>query len=393
MSCTLPVLNISPQECIGDSLGKINYNMLVLDTTLCNLSSEMYLPDTGFKSIYQDINSFIYNYGDIYNYINEDSTNQILQAASTVTLLSSFWGTNEFSISLPINAVSLNENDTILISPVLSTINESTLNSLVETFLKNLCLVELDTNYSAYQYPNNTIVNISTLLYNINPSLSSVDVAYTQDPLVKVSYSPSNVFSYNNRVITANYNRDNIFVTSGLILRFFVQDSKWNYMGFIHDENDSIAESNEKIQSVFGTPLVVNNTINNQASFLKPCNPILADTWYSCGTYSFASGLYSGTSGKLGSVTLTLRTPTNKTSVFTQTAQGYNPLTNTGGTDVYLEYDGDVINAYEQYPTPKTLVKSWPNPYVGLTNINFKYTYDNKGVTFNLCASEGYFSQ
>jgi hypothetical protein len=387
MICTTPVLKINPNECIGDSVGKHNYNFLLLDTSVCNLSSQIYLNQNQLSTVAYTLTNLASLFQSVMTDVTQEKTEELLLAATTVELLSSYWGNYEFSITLPINAVTLNNND-ILLCPLLSSVTQQNINSIVNGSLKNVCLQELNNNYSAQNFYENTIVNVSLFLYNLIPSLNPAGQE-TSDSLIRKNYlnnSPP-VFSFNQRQISVNYNRDNVYITSGLILRFIVNNSQWEYMGYVHDSNSSTANPNQNIQAIYQTYTGSLTASSIGSVYLNTCTSVQPNTWYSCDVFAYANAVYAGTSSKLGSITLTLRAPNNQTTVFSYTAPGYSPATNTGGNDVYLEYAGEYIYAYVSYPTQKNLVQTWVNPYYGQTGINFKYTYDGNGVSFNVCAS------
>jgi hypothetical protein len=386
MRCTIPILNINPDECVGDSVGKHNYNALALDTTLCNLSSLFYVNEINVSKAIYDLESLVFNYyGLRYEYTLEYA-NEFKKAATIVNLLSSFWGNYEFSISLPINTVSLNNQDIYLLTPVLSTLNENNVSRIASTTLKYISEIELNNNYSPLKYPNYTIINVNVLLYNLAPTIK--DQNNNVDPLIKIKYSPTQSYNYTNRVINAAYSRDTVYVSTGLILRFYVKDKKWNYMGYILNDKIYSAKPNINVSAIKPSESnVLNSTNKNINNFLNNCKEIEPNTWYSTKKYVYSNSLYSGTSNKLGKITMTFRTSNNETSTFSYKANGYNPSTNTGGTDVYMEFNGDTINVYEQYPLQKTLVYSWVYPYKYKEDVNFKYTFDNNGVSFTLCGS------
>jgi hypothetical protein len=391
MNCTIPVLEINKEDCIGDSLGKHNFNALALDTIVCNLSTQFYnKPEINFEKIKNEITDLIAYYGSMQYYIKDVFKNDMSYVSSTVNLLSSFWNNYEFSILIPINAISMNDNDLAILAPVLPSVSPASLDAIANTTLKTLADIELSTNYNAISYPNNTIINVGFFLYNLVPVISDTN---GNDPLTKVTYSPSPTFNFTQRSIDATYTRDSIHLTTGVILRYYVSDQKWNYIGYILDDGKSTASPNENVQAIKPPPVNPNEIKTVDNNYITKCNPINAGVWYSADQYIYASGLYTGTSGKLGTITLTFRTAKNQTSIFSYTAGGYNATTNSGGTDVYLEFNGSVINAYEQYPTPKTLVKTWPYPYtsgnIGETGVNFKFTSNNNGVRFTVCGSTG----
>lgn len=386
MKCTIPILKIEPDECVGDSVGKHNYNALALDTTLCNLSGLFYTNDLNITKVIDDLYYIAFEYDSLYNKYKLNYANEFKKAATTVNLLSSFWGNYEFSINLPINTVSLNSQDIYLLTPVLSSINESNISRIANTTLKHISEIELNNNYSPLKYPDYTIINVNVLLYNLAPTIKTQN--NNVDPLIKIKYSPTQSYNYTNRVINASYSRDNVYVSTGLILRFYVKDKKWNYMGYILNDKIYSAKPNINVSAIKpNTTNILNSTNKNINNFLNNCNEIKPNTWYSAEKYIYTNSLYSGTSNKLGKITMTFRTSINETSIFSYKANGYNPSTNTGGTDVYMEFNGDTINVYEQYPLQKTLVYSWVYPYKNRDDVNFKYTFDNNGVSYSVCGS------
>jgi hypothetical protein len=377
------------QDCVGDSLGKHNYNALALDTTVCNLLDLLFNNDNSVNNVINDLANTMVAYNPIRDNITVEKKNNIIIASTTVNVLSSFWSNYQFSIEMPINSISLNDTDLVLLNPTLSSVTAGNLENTVNYKIKPLVDLELNTNYVATKYPDNTVINVSCMLYDIVPLIADpniFDPSLRVDPLIKKSFSPTEVFSRNNREITADYSRDSVYFSTGVILRYFVMDNKWNYMGHILDGSRSTALPNRNIPAIVESPLSISQTKTSDKNYISNCEPLLPDTWYSAEQYIYASALYTGSPNNLGTITLTFRTIDSKTKTFSYTAGGYNATT-TSGTDIYLEFDGSVINAYVQYPSPKTLVQSWIYPYKGQIGVNFKFTYDGNGVSFNMCGS------
>jgi len=107
MSCNIPTLNISVEDCAGDAAGKHNYNLLVLDTLICNLSSTLITQENSINKVYDQFNSLINSFISINPDYTEEKTNKFLTASTTVKLLSSIWQNNEFSLIYPINGSNL----------------------------------------------------------------------------------------------------------------------------------------------------------------------------------------------------------------------------------------------------------------------------------------------
>jgi hypothetical protein len=379
-TCVVPLVTINSEDCIGDTVGKYNYNALALDTTICNLSSYIYA-----SKAFDDLPYLIDTYSGFYDTINTALYNEFKKAATTVNLLSSYWGHYEFSVQMPINAVSLSSNDTNILALRLSTVNLQSIESLVQSNLKSLTETFLNIEYPPTSYINYTIVNVTFFIYNLIPVIK--DPQTNVDPLVRTKIYPIASYNYNNRLIEATYRRDNVHVSTGVVLRFIVEDRKWIYIGYYLNDDVNTASPNYNNQVIRQLPEEPKITANESKNILGFCEPIKENTWYSLEKYVYANSLYSGTSNKLGTITITLRTPSNNIEYFSYKASGYNPNTNTGGTDVFIEINGTVINVYEQYPIKKTLVKSWINPFSEVKGVNFKFTKDSKGVSFSACAS------
>ena len=54
MSNRILTQEIYREDCVGDSSGKHNYNLLSLDTTICNLSSQFFISNNNFYTIFND---------------------------------------------------------------------------------------------------------------------------------------------------------------------------------------------------------------------------------------------------------------------------------------------------------------------------------------------------
>jgi len=378
-SCVLPLVPFNQEDCIGDTVGKFNYNSLALETASCNLSSYLYGTET-----FTNLPFLLSSFEGLYDLINSNLYNKFKIASTTVNLLSSYWGHYEFSAQMPINGVSVSQNDLNLVTFKLSTVNLQSVDNLVNTNLKPIAESYLNSEYSATNYLNYSVVNLTFFVYNLIPVIR--DIATNIDPLVRSRINPTN-YNYTTRTIDANYYRDNVYISTGIVLRFISENGKWLYIGYVVNNDINTASPNYNNQVILQLPEEKTITASESKNILGECEPIKENTWYSLQKYVYANSLYSGTSNKLGSITITLRTPSNAFESFTYRANGYNANTGTGGTDVFMEINGNVINVFEQYPIKKTLTKSWINPFSEVTGVNFKYTIDKNGVAFSACAS------
>lgn len=385
LKCNIPLLYIDTRECIGDVAGKINYNYVVAETVVCNLSSFASNYEGKFADFASDFRFILNNVIDI----TSNYRNEIILASTTVNLLSSYWGHYEFSIQIPLNAVMLPLGSREILAPVLAEpVEKEKVEILVDKSLKNIAEFHLNQNYLPQDYFEGTVVNVSFFLYNQVPVIKEPNSDV--DPLVKEVYEDNSTFSFNKRTMSVTYSRSNIHFTTGVVLRYVLFERRWVYLGFILNENISNAQPDSNYPVIFPVPTnqLRQSFDNNQNLLLSECQTIQENTWYSLREYVFASALYAGTSSRRGTITITLKTLNNEIRTFQHKANGYNPNTNTGGTDVYIEIYNDIINVYEQYPIPKTLVNSFVNPFRDTEGVNYKFTFDNNGVERTLCASK-----
>jgi hypothetical protein len=398
-ACQIPTLRIDERECLGDSIGKLNYNFLVYDTFFCNLStylSPAIAPISAmnveivefFRSPFTDfISNYRYIMDNASELMSDNFRDNIILASNTVNLLSSFWGHYEFSIQIPINGISFSQEDRQIIAPTLSEpINKQKVDFIVDRTLKGLAEYHLNIFYRPQDYFEGTIINTSFFVYNQIPVLNSPD---TIDPLLKVTFLQNNTFSYNKRDMSVSYTRGSIRFTTGVVLRYALVNRKWLYLGYILNNQFYSARPDYNYLVIFDTfDQKLKQTLDqNQNSFLSECKEIEKNKWYSMEEYIYASALYTGTNTKKGAITLTIKTINNDFKIYTHRPNGHNPNSGTGGTDVYVELFNNIINIYEQFPIPKTLVDSFVIPFQNSEGLSFKFNFDNNGVEHTVCAS------
>ena len=87
---------IKDYECVGDALGKINYNFLEIDAKSCNIASLYYEGKNNFLEVLSNLNN---NLNDLDALKRDMYSPSIFNQAYTATnLLSSYWGKHEFSV-------------------------------------------------------------------------------------------------------------------------------------------------------------------------------------------------------------------------------------------------------------------------------------------------------
>lgn len=396
-TCQIPTLRIDERECLGDSIGKINYNFLVYETFFCNLSTYLapaIAPITNattvpiifspspFSRFIQDYKYIIDNASE---FMTDNFRDNIILASNTVSLLSSFWGHYEFSISIPINGISFSQEDRQILAPTLTEpINKQKIDFIVDRSLKGLAEYHLNLFYRAQDYFEGTIINTSFFMYNQIPVLNSPDVL---DPLLRVTFLQNNTFSYNKRDMSVSYTRGSIYFTTGVVLKYALINRKWIYLGYILNDQFFNARPDYNYLVISDTSEEKLKQNLDQNLFLSDCQEIEKNKWYSMQEYAYASALYTGTNTKKGTITLSIKTINNDFKIYTHRPNGHNPNSGTGGTDVYVELFNNIINVYEQFPIPKTLVESFVIPFQNSEGLSFKFGFDNNGVEYTLCAS------
>lgn len=223
-NCIIPTLKIESTDAVGDSAGKHNYNALVLDTNICNLSSQLFLEYNNIDTVFQKITSYIETFTNIASSYDTTRVYKMSQVASSVKILSSYWNKEEFSIQYPINGALLTETDTIN-APALSAITQNNITGYVKSRLKPLADIHLNSNFPATGFIDGSVVNVNFFLYNVSPNPSN------SKHLQTFNANP-NVFSYLVRHMNVSFFRDNIHFTQGVNLKYYKINSTWNYVGF-----------------------------------------------------------------------------------------------------------------------------------------------------------------
>lgn len=230
MNCSIPTVPIVKEDSIGDSLAKHNYNLMLLDTRICNLSSLYFDQLQGLNTIISELETLINYYSPIIStgntYTVDDVTNYLL-ASTTVNHLSAFWDRNTFSVYYPIDGAAIGSNDkNINVVSNLKSDND-TISNMVNGQLKSMALSYLNINFNPTLYVENTVINVIFSIFNRAPSIS--DVLTDNSHLVTATYSPE--FSYLVRKMYVTYTRDNIHLTRNAVLGFINKNNSWNFVG------------------------------------------------------------------------------------------------------------------------------------------------------------------
>lgn len=159
MNKLINIINLS--DCVGDSLGKINYNALSLDTNVCNISSQFFQKPDDFYSRFSDLSQNISNFNAFADYFEYPTDFNL--ATTTTKYLSSAWQKREITFTFPIN---IYQADGI----IKMYIDVNYPNDTLSVFGLN----KLNSLYPAKNFPSNSIANIIFLLYSNNVGENSV---------------------------------------------------------------------------------------------------------------------------------------------------------------------------------------------------------------------------
>jgi hypothetical protein len=192
-------IDIKREDCVGDSVSKHNFNIINLDTFICNLSSSIFMKN-GIFSTFTDISA---NSSKFKQFASTFSNNQVSSydvAYTATNFLSSYWEKSEIFVSYP-SVISLNnpkETDAYI-----SSTNTSTLSTVGLRYLNN--------NYPVANYLDGTRINLQFLLYNqleINDSksLTKYYIASGNTQVVNPNYAYKELLDdYDKNLIGWNY--------------------------------------------------------------------------------------------------------------------------------------------------------------------------------------------
>jgi hypothetical protein len=159
--------NINLSDCVGDSLGKINYNVLSLDTAMCNLSSLFFNDPENYNLYFSDLNQNIQNFNTFADYFEYPT--DFNKYTTATKYLSSYWNKNEITFTFPVNLYQGDDNIRIYVDT----------NYPTQT-LNNFGLNKLNSKYPAKNFLPNTIANVIFLLYSNNTAQTSVITTFSE---------------------------------------------------------------------------------------------------------------------------------------------------------------------------------------------------------------------
>jgi hypothetical protein len=173
MSNFIKTIDIS--DCVGDSLGKHNYNFLSLDQTICNLSSKFFNQNNNYYTVFSDLCANIERFNkfaDIFEYPFD-----INEATTATKYMSSYWHKTEINFTFPINIYKDNTSIYYL--------DENT----SDDNFKNWGINKLKKAYPETNFTSGTVANIFFLLHsNLGKTFSiektSSQIASEENPVL-----------------------------------------------------------------------------------------------------------------------------------------------------------------------------------------------------------------
>jgi len=148
------IKKINNSDCVGDSLGKHNYNYSILDQNICDLSSRFFNNTKNYNSIFTDLSANIEKFNIFADYF--ETPTKLNEATTATFYVSSFWQKRDIHLTFPINIYQDSSNSTKFY------LDE---NSGQDLF-KNWGVNKLKKTYPEYNFNVGTIAHISFFLYS-----------------------------------------------------------------------------------------------------------------------------------------------------------------------------------------------------------------------------------
>lgn len=164
------IIEINKNDCVGDSAAVHNYNTIILDTKICNLSSTLFNSSDNYDQYFQQFQTDIPYLTSAYQKFNSETIFKYKKSNAALEALSPYWNKHEFTVQLNTN-----------ISPVYSS-------RFVGAFLKSdfigLCSACYDyvmTKFPPVSFMQNTTAHVMAYYYTSIESdpTSAVNVVCT----------------------------------------------------------------------------------------------------------------------------------------------------------------------------------------------------------------------
>jgi hypothetical protein len=228
-------LKIDPEECVGDSLAKHNFNLLSLDSMVCNLSSlffSTFANDIPLESSFNDLSSnyklFNDNLAQMVNPIRFD----IMYTG--INLLSSYYSSQELTVQYEFNRYKLDgkpENCSLIVNEG----NPTFVSGLIQNSDNYITNTDI---YRLSSYPVGSIINViypifsneGTIVqkYRINKKTSQTEIDNTMQELNILPIYSSTV-----RSISGYFGKLDNYIFSVPTFRFIKTANDWSYVSTV----------------------------------------------------------------------------------------------------------------------------------------------------------------
>ena len=196
------VYNISLNECVGDSVSKHNYNVLSLDTNVCNLSSTFFNIQNNYLSIFSDLCANIENFNDFASTFYEPS--DITEASTATSYLSSYWQRNEITITYPVNIYTLDGATKYYVD-----------DNVLDATLIQYGLIVLNKNYPSTGFIPRTIANVVFLMYSNTGAVTQTETSS---------------FGVTNKIFNVTQRKNDVYIAKIKVLKFINSSSRvWTF--------------------------------------------------------------------------------------------------------------------------------------------------------------------
>lgn len=202
------IYNIKIDECVGDSVSKHNYNLLSLDTTICNLSSLFFNNQNNYYSEFVDLSSNI----DIFNSFADVFFDPVKlnKATSATRNLSSYWNRHEITLTFPINIYEIGA-----FKQVKSYVDSTTTQVSLTQYGLNL----LNNRYPVANFLKGTIANVVFLLYS---------------NIGKINTTRSQNFTITNKIFNVTNRKDDVNISNIKIIKYQINsNSQWKELAIL----------------------------------------------------------------------------------------------------------------------------------------------------------------
>lgn len=381
---------ISKQECVGDSLGKHNFNILSLDSGVCNLSSKITTTTNNniplietFRDLSANINIFNNNLPLMLNPF------RFTRTFAGLNLLSAYWIRQEITVEYEFNRSSINDQ------PIDIFIDSTDTN----TFFSEITSSAYDyitLNYPVSNFLNLAIMNVVMPLYaNDGQLFKTYSYANSDGETVVTSELPiyENIPSSKPleeyRFVQGYFEKEDDNFAGTPVIRFLKTNNAWSFVNIVC----AACLPTEQL-SVITSSLVDQSgiiTVQREGANLRdigPCSPISFNYIYKKNIYSYATATVIGQApDKIGTLSLYFYNPAIPSSETIPYAS-ITPNLNQGFHSATIEWRGNSVNAYEISDTQTRLINSWPIPYGSDPSIGFAFTKDDNGISYTACAAK-----